>query len=258
MSQIWLEANEKRLAADILRDFCSLSVTLQEQFIRFDSAGNLSFSVLRELVGDMMDKGLLWRLKDTTHHILRDSPTSAPDSRLLDWAIGYIFHETIKLMEDTHQRQYYAPRLLALAVDNPMTENDTAAKDFTDMAVDTQADMARGIARIRRLLAHAKRFFHRGYKGQSNNRHLARLLYDKENLIRAAFLDTYNGLIEAIYGDMPEKLHLEAAAALYEGNRIPEAEAAFAKARAIAPHSPLLRGYEDSLCNYAKVKCTSK
>ena len=246
MSQLWTSANEERLTAEILRDFCALSITLQEQFTRFDHAGNLSYAVLREIVGDMMDKGLLWRLKDTTHHILRDAPSSVHDTRLLDWAVGYIFHETLKLMEDTHQRQYYTPRLQALAEDSPMPDSDPITREFIEMAVDTQTDMARGVYRIRRLLANARHFFQRSFAGKAHNRHVARLLNDREDLVRAAFADAYDDLVRAIYGDTPERLHIEAAISLRAGGRMASAEAALAKARAMSPNSPLLEAFSET------------
>jgi hypothetical protein len=109
MSQHWFNANGSRLMAEILRDFCVVSITLEEQFNRYDNAGNVSYAVLRKMLGDQMDRGILWRLKDTAHHLLRDVHGSPVAARLLDWAIGYIFHKTFKLMENTHQHNTTRP-----------------------------------------------------------------------------------------------------------------------------------------------------
>lgn len=238
MSRHWLEANAPRLMAEILRDFCAVSITLEEQFTRFDSAGNLSYSVLREMLGDQMNRGVLWRLKDTAHHLLRDAPGSPVAGKLLDWAIGYIFHETLKLLEDAHQHQYYAPRLMALAEDNPSPELEAVARDFTLMAVDNHADMGRAVGRIRKLLAHARLFFHRCYEGMASSRHISRLLYDNEDLVRKAFAGEHENLIQAIYGDAPCVLFLNAAISLSDGGKRHKAREALNRARALAPDDP--------------------
>lgn len=240
MSQHWLNANASRLMAEILRDFCVVSIALEEQFNRYDNAGNISYAVLREILGDQMNRGILWRLKDTAHHLLRDVQGSPVAARLLDWAIGYIFHETFKLMEDTHQHQYYAPSLFALAGDNPSPELDAVARDFTQMAVETQVDMGRTVGRIRRLLAHARLFFHRCYSAQKENIELARLLNDREDLFAAAFAGEHENLIRAIYGDSPQTLYINASVSLLHGGKKHEAQIACKKAESIAPEDPRL------------------
>lgn len=241
MPRRWLSTNGARFLADILRDFCQVSATLEEQFERFDHAGNLSFAVLRDLLGDMMNKGQLWRLKDTAHLLLRDAENAGSSARLLDWAIGYIFHETIKLMEDAHQNQYYAPRLLALTEKLPPMTTDIAAEAFVGVVGETQSDLRRGVDRIRRLLTHARSIFHRHYQGQTNNRHLARLLHDREDLVRGVFGQEYEPFINAVYNGAPEQLYLQAAAALLEGGHYETARAAARKAATLAPNSLAVR-----------------
>ena len=237
MSRHWLDANAPRLVAEILRDFCVVSMILEEQFTRFDNAGNLSYSVLRETLGDQMNKGILWRLKDTAHHLLRNT-SSTPSSRLLDWAIGYIFHETLKLMEDAHQHQYYAPSLTAFTEDIHSPELKAATHTFILMSEENHIDMGRAVSRIRKLLAHARLFFHRCYEGKSANKHLARLLYDKEHLIQKAFAEEYENFIRAIYGNAPCTLFINAAISLKDGGKRLGALEALHKARAIAPQDP--------------------
>lgn len=247
MSQHWLEMNASRLMADILRDFCLVSIALEEQFLRFDRAGNLSYAVLSEILGDQMNRGILWRLKDTAHHLLRDAPGSPVTGRLLDWAIGYIFHETLKLMEDCHQHQYYAPSLMALAGENPSPELNAVARDFTLMAVENQTDMARSVSRIRRLLAHARMFFHRCYANRPDNRSVARLLNDREDLIRQGFAGEHENLVAAIYGNSPQTLFLLAAESLREGGKFAEARNALDRAEKIAPDDPRLAALRTAL-----------
>ncbi len=247
MSKHWLEANGSRLTAEILRDFCEVSLTLEEQFTRYDDAGNLSYAVLREILGDQMNRGILWRLKDTAHHLLRNPRESTVAGRLLDWVLGYIFHEALKLLEDTHQHQYYGPSLMAMVEDNPSPELKAMANDFSLMAAEIQEDMRQAVDRIRRLLAHACLFFHRCYVGQKDNVYLARLLYDQEDMIREAFAGEFDNLCDAIYGNAKQTLFLNAATSLLHGGRREQALNALRKAKAMAPNDPRIAPLEKSL-----------
>ncbi|SBV90390.1 conserved hypothetical protein [uncultured delta proteobacterium] len=238
MSKHWLEANGSRLMAEILRDFCAVSIALEEQFTRYDDAGNISYAVIRETLGEEMNRGILWRLKDTAHHLLRNAQNATVAGKLLDWAIGYIFHETLKLLEDTHQHQYYAPSLFSMAEDNPSPELTAISRDFTEMALETQEDMGRAVSRIRKLLAHARLFFHRCYAGQKDNMYLARLLYDREELVREAFAGEYDNFRAAVYGKKPHMLYVNAAVSLAHGGRRQDARAALEKAESLAPEAP--------------------
>ncbi len=236
MSRYWLETNSPRFTAEILRGFCDVSLVLTEQFDRFDRAGNLSFPVLRDLVGEMLNKGPLWRLKDLSHHILRDAEGSPPAARLLDWAIGYIFHETIKLMEDAHQHRYYTPRLQGLMDRCIPQEEAVLADDFFTITREIHADMSQGVARISRLLSHARAFFRLYAPSQAGNRYLARFLHDNEEQVREAFQEQFHPLLKALYSETPERMHLEAALSLLEAGHAERAREAALKAAALAPN----------------------
>ena len=224
--------------AEILRDFCVVSLSLEEQFSRYDNAGNLSYAVLRDILGDEMNRGILWRLKDATHHLFRNAPDATVAGKLLDWAIGYIFHETIKLMEDTHQHQYYTPSLLGMAENNPSPELTAIAEEFSQMVRDTQKDMGRTVGRIHKLLSLTRRFFHPCYAGQKDNLDIARMLNDREDLIRDAFAGEFETFCTAVYGDKRHLLFLNAALSLARGGKMEAARTALDKAQTCAPDNP--------------------
>lgn len=237
MSSRWLEANSQRFTADVVRGFCSVSQTLREQFTRFERAGNLSFPVLKNLLGSTMNKGPLWQLKDLSHHLLRDAEGSTPSARLLDWAIGYIFHESIKLMEDAHQHQYYTPRLQGLIEAQVLREEAALVQDFLTITGETHSDMRQGVNRISRLLSHSCSFFRLYVADQGGNRHLARFLHDNETEAREVFQEEFSPLLKTLYGENPERLHMEAALSLLEGGHVERAKAAAQKAAAMAPNA---------------------
>ena len=59
---------------DLVRDYCTVFQALSAQRQRFEQAGAVSYSALRDLLGEAMRKGVFWRLKDTSHLLFRNAP----------------------------------------------------------------------------------------------------------------------------------------------------------------------------------------
>ncbi|MDE6734656.1 MAG: hypothetical protein K2J64_04235, partial [Desulfovibrio sp.] len=114
MNRAWLARRRPALVRDLVRDYCAAHAVLTAQLRRFEGDGTVSYAIIRALLGEAMSKGVLWRLKDTAHHLFR-SPAQAGDrategralvGELIDWCVGFAFHECIKLREDAYQRQH--------------------------------------------------------------------------------------------------------------------------------------------------------
>ncbi len=243
----WVEENRETFERDVLHDFCVASFALSEQFIRFKETGTLSFPTLRTLVGEPMNKGLLWRLKDKAHHIFRMHDEKLSPGTLLDWTLGYIFHESLKLMEDAHQQQYYGTRLsfppdpsYAEAL-HPVLVQLHAIKEQTGESI------LREVTRLERLLQLSRQLFCRYFAGKPAHRPLARFLYDHKDLVQQAFSLDYPPLLASIYAHTPDQMYIEAAKSLLESARLPEAARAVAKALHLNPENPTAQALQKSV-----------
>lgn len=242
MSKRWVNANRVAFIRDVMRDYCMACDVIKGQVQRFESAGAVSFPVMRDLLGEAMNKGLLWRLKDTAHHLFRNEVGAAEQTSgaapMLDWAIGYVFHECLKLKEDAYQHQHYVPlyrALQAAPMDDDLHEVVTPLAAMLDQ---TRESMEREIRRISYLLVRSRKLLCIYLRAHGNNQLLARLLSDQDELVRNAFGEDYPLLIASLYGDKPECLHLQAAEALIEGGRPTEALRALDAAEATRPGTP--------------------
>lgn len=233
--QDWVRKNQQAFERDVLRDFCEASDLLFEQFARFADSRTLSFPVLRALIGEPLNKGMLWRLKDKAHHIFLGQ--DRPEGLLLDWTLGYIFHETLKLMEDAHQRQYYAPQLRGLngSIRNP--EVEAVARRLYIIIDETSESMRREATRISTLILHSRGLFGLYFAGARDHLPLARFLHDNQALVRRAFGEDYEGFLGAVYGEEPERMHIAAALSLLESARGDKAAQAVALALVLNPDS---------------------
>ncbi len=65
---------------------------------------------LRLLIGSETDKGPLWELKDTCHMIWPEHNSSDDiHGALVDWLVGSVFHEAMKLKENIYLLNAYGP-----------------------------------------------------------------------------------------------------------------------------------------------------
>lgn len=230
--------SDEVLKRDLLRDFCLAAAGLEEQFERFDASGNLSFSIISEVVGNEVSKGLLWRTKDAAHHLFNETDPLAPGNRL-DWCIGFLFHESLQMLEAAYQLQHYAPKLAFLVNSlegrSENTGRETPEKQLLLLSQKSRAGLKAHIHRVRKLICLTCEFFCACLAGQAANRPLARLLYEREELLRPVFGPLYPRLLEAVYARRPETMLVESSLSLAETGRLDEAAAAARKALELNP-----------------------
>ena len=69
----------------------------------------LCFASIEEFVDDR-GKSHLFRLKEMSHELFRNSTDATYKEKLYDITIGYTFHEAMKLRENLYQLEYYRPQ----------------------------------------------------------------------------------------------------------------------------------------------------
>jgi hypothetical protein len=200
---------------------------LEEQFQIFDREERVEFKALLNILGIEMNKGLLWRLKDTSHHLFRGKNSSDLHGQLLDWCLGYIFHETMKLKEDAYQQQSYGERFLWIKEqEHGSREERELFAELGKVVLQTRESMRREITRIRFIMAACRRLFLAYLPKHRDNALLARFLYDRNELVRLVFAQDYDRLIQVLYADRPERMLHLAAESLHLGGWEREAAAA--------------------------------
>ena len=220
MSERWLLARRAYFVRDLVRDFCTVYLGVEEQNRLFTRDGLVSYAALRDLLGEVNRKGVFWRLKDTAHHLFRQTAehpsddaillwqyagSAAPDGvtvqtpveALLDWCIGYAFHECAKLREDAFQRQHYSSRLAQLARTPSVT--DDLYDPLRELAAQTNESSARELHRILYVLRHGLFLLTRYLEEQGGNRHLATGLYGEHQF---CLLDSLGNIVNK-FGEYP-------------------------------------------------------
>ena len=224
MNRAWLARRRPALVRDLVRDYCAAHLVLTAQLRRFEADGTVSHAIIRALLGEAVSKGVLWRLKDTAHHLFRgeaprEDAGAPPEERalvgeLIDWCVGFAFHECIKLREDAYQRQHYANRLLHLEAlwrelpghcPHPAADTGGAPDALWPLAGlprQTADSMARELTRILRVLDDGLALLARYLAGEGGNAPLARWLAVEAGAVPRgdAFLHEAVGRLEGIVG----------------------------------------------------------
>lgn len=227
---------------DVLRDFCHAHQALSRAFADFDAGGKVAFEAMRDLVGEEMNKGLLWRLKDTGHHVFGAAAQNggAPElvESFLEWGLGVIFHEVMKLKENAYQHQTYGPWFHELRRHDLPPAEAAFSKDLASVLDDTGRGVAREVARIRFLMDRTKAMMPLYFGRHRDNPLLARFLFENQDMVREVFAEEYDRLITGIYGDKPERLYLLAARSLRLGGWLDEARRAAQACLKANPQNP--------------------
>ena len=251
MSKAWIQAKLPEFVRDLFRNFCQASIQLEEQFNRFDQSRTMDFEILKTLVGVEMDKGLLWRMKDTAHHVFRNDPEYPLTGQFLDWAMGYIFHETIKLKEDAYQKENYAPWFHEMVQGELAPSERHITTELFKVLSQTEESMKREIERIRFIMAKCRQLLPYYLERYKDNVLLARFIFSQNDLVRGVFHDEYDGLIYALYGDRGEHMLVLAGQSLRMGGWMEEASRAVTEALRLAPENKMVLQEKKIIDNWA-------
>ena len=123
--QGWAAGHRPYHITRLYGDFHALLQRFRTLYADFLAGRPPSFQAISTFVGSEADRGGLWRLKELCHHLWRqegngEREAATPragdghgigglEGTLLDWTIGSLFHEAMKLKENVYLRENYLP-----------------------------------------------------------------------------------------------------------------------------------------------------
>jgi len=162
------------------------------------------------MVGTENDKGPLWHLKDLCHLVWPEA-TSGNDrsGSLVDWLVGSIFHEAMKLKENVYLLNRYgsaAYKMRDYGVDIPVTALSVRRTVFRlESMIDIQgvihraaADVVKQMEQMAFLFITASYMLRMILPGMADNMHVVKLLIEREMLVNRFWGEQ----LEAIFNDM--------------------------------------------------------
>lgn len=231
----WFEERRDLFVKNMFKEFYetfSVFIKIYEHYI---TAQNVSFEDVNGLVGKESEKGLLWQLKDGCHQLWRNSdPEKELNGRLLDWVMGSIFHEAMKLKENIYMYQYYGP-----LAESMKKQNGTGTVKFC--GVECQRFMDRSYKEIQKQMETLGFMFGRAcyllrtmLPDQAQNSLLVRYLIENEDVADNLWSEPINDILAEMF-DSPEQGYCTAAKSYFEGQWYEPALQAYTTAITINP-----------------------
>ncbi len=234
----WIEERRDLFLRNIVRDF----LRSHEMFARMSvelEKGRFKYKDLRHWVGSENEKGLMWRLKDLCHLMWGESdPDSDPHHFFLDWMIGAIFHEAMKMKENVYLVTKYRPNyfISKKRLEGKMSQggfghgdsHDKCDKFFSHI-VD---DIRRGAKQIGCMFNEAASRLARVIEEERDNPLMVRFVLENQPGLDRA-LESVGGaqeLLERLFPDGLDKAYCIAGEGYLEGGWYAEARMAFEQA----------------------------
>ncbi len=236
-----LDQRRKQQIVEIVGDLLRAAV-VQEEIKDLHRKGKLRFNHIEALIDDR-GHSILYRLKGNCHSLFRHTNDQSWDDgeRLLDLAVGSIFHEAMKLRENLYQVEMYRPRYLGIQLKKRPYRKGLLDR-FEKIILRAEQGIQEGIADIRALFSDTLDQLIDLMRGYGNNDLLVRFLLTH----RALFIKVYGRKhLEELFASMFKKgmiqAHWVGGMSYFESGYYDMASQIFSKAMGLHPKDEKLR-----------------
>ncbi|WP_028583515.1 hypothetical protein [Desulfogranum mediterraneum] len=222
----WLEQRRNYFIRQVISDFFQVNQVYYRLYLQYRTSsaapsagcraphillspgselGQQLLAELTALLGSEHNRGVLWRLKDVCHRIWPESEREHNlAGSLVDWLIGSLFHEAMKLKENIYLLNHYGP------VDFPVNREGGGVREEGSLfplaqLLDTQglfqriaADSLLQMEQVGLLLGQASYLLRLMMPSLADNELVVRCLSENEGMI----LDIWGEPLEAVFSEM--------------------------------------------------------
>ncbi len=191
--------NIEKKQVDIIRE----SLAVYEKWLECKGlfhGRELCFTDVETFIDDR-GKSHLFHLKEMSHELFRSSKEAHYKERLFDMTVGYIFHEAMKLRENTYQLEYYRPQ--CDIKHHRLTDQEKKIVHEIDTLVNkAEIRLREGFKEIRTLLNDLIGQVRDLIVLYRNNYLLPRFIFENEkSFVRIYGKKGFAGLLNALYSD---------------------------------------------------------
>lgn len=206
-----------RLYYLLLRDFCESMSQISGQLRRHRLTSDICWPILEDLLGRQRNRGPLWQMKDTAHHLSRHHSASCANTFVhpavfLDLVIGAIFHETVRLKEIAYLGSIYLPasraRLTECEANTPeeLTDIQGAAlksgKRILPLLEEAFSNLPGVMCNLEKLTEEARNLMCLTYRGKNSNSMVMAMVQDRALQVERAFGPHYREFLAVLDAKM--------------------------------------------------------
>lgn len=174
---------------EIVRDYLYSYINFQDLYEKYKTH-TLSFDDVEEFVTDKDPTIPLFNLKESCHMLFRyqEEEHCSDEEKLLDLAVGSIFHEAMKLRENLYQLEVYKPRYLQIQDSKEASDYErNLLQEFIKIGARTEKRLAESMKETKRLLHDTLNQLAHLLPRYKNNHALMRFLLRNKELMQQAF-----------------------------------------------------------------------
>lgn len=231
----WLEEKRPLWIRGLLKEFHASYRSFLRMYGRYLAQGGFPFGDIERLVGSENRRGLLWRLKDDCHRLWRDADVQEEmNGCLLDWVMGSLFHEAMKLKENAYISQYYHPRAEKMAV-QPATGNLVpCGLEFQRLMKGAAREIESQMENLSLMFGRANYLLRLMMSEQSRNLILLRYLIENEQVVVQLWAESLEQLFADMFAGAPQEGFFSAAKSYEADGWREQAAAALARGKRCA------------------------
>lgn len=226
----WFEKRRDFHMRSLFNAFSETYSTFVTLYQGYMSDGQINFPKLTHLVGSETKKGRLWELKDHCHRLFKDNHQQ--NGHLLDWVIGSVFHEAMKLKENIYMSQFYGQKGESHDVAASSLHCGISRENFMKGIV---KETRRQVNNLAFLFSRANFLLRLLLPHQYQNVLLLRFLLEEEEIMQELWGESVPQIFAELFPDQPEAGYLLAAKSYFNGQWLDEALTTYNKALGINP-----------------------
>jgi hypothetical protein len=174
---------------EIVRDYLYSYIHFQSIFAKY-KAQTLSFDDVEKFVTDKDPTLPLFNLKESCHMLFRyqGEKDCIDEEKLLDLAVGSIFHEAMKIRENLYLIEVYKPRYQQIQSSQEVSDYESnLLQEFIKIGLRTEKRLAESIMETKRLLNDTLKQLAHLLPRYKHNPVLMRFLLRNKELLQRAF-----------------------------------------------------------------------
>jgi hypothetical protein len=243
-SNSWFEEKRSLLIRNLLKEFHGSYSSFLLLYDRYLVSSEVSFAEIEQLVGSESRKGPLWRLKDTCHRLWRQVDVQEEiNGRLLDWVMGSLFHEAMKIKENAYIIQHYRPLAEKMTCPPDDGERIVCGMEFERLILRTADESSRQMENLSLMLGRANYLLRLLMREQSHNVILLRYLIENEQVVIQLWSESLRELFQDMFSGAPEHGYCAAARSYLTDHWQEQALTAYAQALEINARSEEAQRY---------------
>ncbi len=255
----WFEQRRDFFIRQLFDDFFAILRSFQTLYLLYlgsrESESAMEFDLLAEknaglrsqiwdrltmMVGTELNKGPLWQLKDLCHRLWPEEEQRAQfEGSLIDWFIGSIFHEAMKLKENIYILGSYGPTALKRRDSGSLgggAQNLAHVLDVSTLVRRVVLDVHSQLNQLAFLFGRTSYLLRTMLPGLSANVLLVRLLAEREQMVFDLWSEEREALFSDMFSGRPEQGFCVAGKGYLSGQWLPQARMMYEHALRIDEH----------------------